>query len=261
MTGRDFTLSDIHLAIDGELAADDRPDFERWLEANPDIKALAARFQRDRAALAGALAPVLDEPVPPRLAAAVSGEARPQRPWLKVLRAAAAAAVLLAVGAAGGYWAGMPRPDGETLEERIVGDAIVAHAMYAAEKLHMVEVGVDQEAHLLGWLSKRVGTTLVAADFSTEGFSLIGGRLLPLAELPAAQLMYQDQSGNRVSLYVIVDKNGEDTGFRRYAERNAVALYWVDRGYCYAVTGAASEDTLAAIAKAAYRQLLDRSST
>ena len=78
--------------------------------------------------------------------------------------------------------------------------------MYAAEKLHVVEVGADQKDHLVGWLSKRVGTTLVAADFTAEGFELVGGRLLPLAERPAAQFMYQDQSGNRVSLYVTGDE-------------------------------------------------------
>ena len=138
------------------------------------------------------------------------------------------------VGAAAGYGLGaaiLPKP---RLEDQIVGDAIVAHTMYAAEKLHVVEVGADQKDHLVGWLSKRVGTSLVAADFTVEGFDLVGGRLLPLAERPSAQFMYQDQSGNRVSLYVTGDKDGAETGFRRYAEDGALALYWVDKGYCYA---------------------------
>ena len=67
MSRRDFTLNDIHLALDGELSADDRADFEHWLDAHPDMKALKARYERDRATLAAALAPVLDEPVPARL--------------------------------------------------------------------------------------------------------------------------------------------------------------------------------------------------
>ena len=57
------------------------------------------------------------------------------------------------------------------------------------------------------------------------------------------------------------DKDGAETGFRRYAEDGALALYWVDKGYCYAVTGAVGEDKLSAIANSAYRQLLDRSAT
>lgn len=257
MTRRDFTVNDIHLALDGELSADERADFERWLELHPEMQVLSDRFAQDRATLVGALGTVLEEPVPARLTKIATGEQRPRRSWGVIVRSAAAAAVLLAIGAGGGYGIGVSGLPGETLEERIVGDAIVAHRMYSAEKLHVVEVGADQQDHLIGWLSKRVGTQLVAADFSAQGFQLVGGRLLPLAELPSAQLMYQDQSGNRVSLYIIIDKDGADTGFRRYAEGGLSALYWVEKGYCYAVTGAASDDTLTAIANAAYRQLLD----
>jgi anti-sigma factor RsiW len=259
MSRRDFSLNDIHLALDGELPADDRPDFEHWLDAHPDMKALSTRYERDRATLAVALAPVLEEPVPARLEKLVTGEMRPRRSWAQYIRYAAAAAVLLVAGGAAGYGIGVTNSPETNLEDQIVGDAIVAHTMYAAEKLHVVEVGADQKDHLVGWLSKRVGTKLVAADFSPEGFELVGGRLLPLAERPAAQFMYQDQSGNRVSLYVTTDDQGKETGFRRYAEDGALALYWVDKGYCYAVTGAVSEDKLSAIADAAYRQLLDRS--
>ena len=261
MSRRDFSLNDIHLALDGELSADERADFEHWLDAHPDMKALSARFERDRATLAAALTPMLDEPVPARLAKLVSGEIRPRRSWTQYVRYAAAAAVLLVAGAAAGYGIGVRQSPEDNLEDQIVGDAIVAHTMYAAEKLHVVEVGADQKDHLVGWLSKRVGTKLVAVDFSPEGFDLVGGRLLPLAERPAAQFMYQDQSGNRVSLYVTTDDQGEETGFRRYAEDGALALYWVDKGYCYAVTGAVGEDKLSAIAQAAYRQLLDRNGT
>ena len=56
MSGRDFSLNDIHLALDGELSADDRADFEHWLDAHPDMKALSVRYERDRETLAAALA-------------------------------------------------------------------------------------------------------------------------------------------------------------------------------------------------------------
>lgn len=260
MRRRDFTLNDIHMALDGELPADDHADFEHWLVAHADMKALKIRFERDRSLLVAALAPVLEESVPPRLEKLASGERRPRVSWM-ILARSAAAAVIFAAGGMAGYGLGVTNPAKPRLEDQIVGDAIVAHTMYAAEKLHVVEVGADQKDHLVGWLSKRVGTPLVLADFTVEGFDLVGGRLLPLAERPAAQFMYQDQSGNRVSLYVTTDKDGAETGFRRYAENGALALYWVDKGYCYAVTGAVPEDKLSAIANAAYRQLLDRSAS
>ena len=59
MSRRDFTLNDIHLALDGELPADDRADFEHWLDAHADMKALKGRYERDRAVLLAALAVAL----------------------------------------------------------------------------------------------------------------------------------------------------------------------------------------------------------
>ena len=49
MTRRDFSIRDIHMALDGELPADEREDFAHWLETNPEMKALNARFAADRA--------------------------------------------------------------------------------------------------------------------------------------------------------------------------------------------------------------------
>ena len=96
--------------------------------------------------------------------------------------------------------------------------------MYSAEKVHVVEVGADQKDHLVGWLSKRVGTPLVAPDLSAEGFQLVGGRLLPAAEKPAAQFMYQDRAGTRISLYVTPDTGKAETGFQLYEEDGARAF-------------------------------------
>ena len=130
--------------------------------------------------------------------------------------------------------------------------------MYAAEKLHVVEVGADQKDHLVGWLSKRVGTPLVAPDLTAEGFSLVGGRLLPASGKPAAQFMYQDRSGTRISLYVTRDAVNEETGFRLYEEDGPPRLLLARRrfllcgGRCRA-----AKIPLLSIANAAYRQLLE----
>ena len=45
MSRRDFSLNDIHLALDGELSADERADFEHWLDAHPDMKALCGALR------------------------------------------------------------------------------------------------------------------------------------------------------------------------------------------------------------------------
>jgi anti-sigma factor RsiW len=72
--------------------------------------------------------------------------------------------------------------------------------------------------------------------------------------------MYQDPTGNRVSLYVTRDEKKRDTGYRLAEERGARTLYWLDGGYGCALTGTLPEKTLTELANAAYDQLVQSSS-
>ena len=259
MSVRDFTEQDIHLALDGELPAEEAGAYAAWLDANPDMKARAVRFEADRDRLRAAVAGVLEEPIPARLVAAVSDEAMRPRTRPNYWRAAAAAAVLLLAGGLGGYAVGsgvLRGGPGDAAEQAFVARAIEAHVLYAAEKLHVVEVGADQSDHLIGWLSKRVGLDLVAPDFTSEGLRFLGGRLLPAGENKAAQFMYEDDAGNRVSLYITADKGAADTGFRLAQEDGAAAYYWLDDGYGCAISGTVAPQRLLAVANIAYKQLL-----
>jgi anti-sigma factor RsiW len=255
MTTRGYSDRDIHLALDGELPADDRQGFDRWLEAHPDMRALAQRFTEDREQLKAELDSILDEQVPERLSRIIAARDGMPAHRNRIWRYAAAAA-LLAVGGVAGYFAA-PRLNANTPALIQMADsAIDAHNIYSNEKLHVVEVGADQRDHLQGWLSKRVGVKLIAPDLKNQGFELIGGRLLPSGKKTAAQFMYQDATGNRVSLYVTRDETGADTGYRMLEENGSRAIYWLDGGYGCAVAGAAPEKLLSAIADATYSQLL-----
>ncbi|TPK77034.1 anti-sigma factor [Mesorhizobium sp. B2-4-12] len=258
MIRRDFSERDIHMALDGELPADERVTYEAWLEANPEMKARSARFTADREALRAALAGVLDEAVPVRLRKVVLGEtpvkaeAPRSRWWL-----GAAAAVLLAAGGIGGYVAGIGGIGQEDpAEDRLAEQAIAAHVIYAAEKRHAVEVPASDKDHLQTWLSNRVGLKLVAPDLTANGFQLIGGRLLPAGESKAAMLLYEDDKGERISLFVTAESAENATGTYASAQAGPQAIYWLDKGYGCAVVGSLPRDQLAVVAKSAYGQLL-----
>lgn len=253
----EFTERDIHLALDGELPAERLNDFGAWLEANPDMKIKAARFDADRQRLQSALGPVAYEAVPGKLTEAILGNGSDLLGMSSWWRGAIAAGLIVAA-AAGGYAVGVTGgPAGiARASDPVAERAVAAHRIYSAEKLHVVEVGADQKDHLIGWLSKRVGTTLQVPDLAPEGFSLVGGRLLPSGEKVAAQFMYQDYSGNRISLYVTQTAGSDETGFRLFENADARAFYWLDGGFGYAIAGAVPEATMEAVARAAYRQLL-----
>lgn len=258
MIRRDFSERDIHMALDGELPADERTAYDAWLDANPEMKARSTRFSADRAALQAAFAGVLDETVPVRLRKVVLGEtpvkaaASRSRWWLS-----AAAAVLLVAGGLSGYLAGI---DGlgqeDPAEDRLAEQAIAAHVIYAAEKRHAVEVPASDKDHLQTWLSNRVGLKLVAPDLTANGFQLVGGRLLPAGESKAAMLLYEDDKGERISLFVTTESTENAKGTYMAAQDGPQAVYWLDKGYGCAVVGSLPREQLAVVAKSAYGQLL-----
>jgi anti-sigma factor RsiW len=234
------------------MPAEERAGFERWLEAHPDMKARWARFEADQQRLRETLEPVLYEKLPPALAGVKGASEGAGRPvWWR----AAAAAALLAIGGLGGYVLGAGNPFTQSEVARIGGWAIDAHLVYAAEKRHVVEVGADEKDHLVGWLSNRLGTELVAPDFSSQGYHLIGGRLLPAGERMAAQFMYERADGDRISLYITRDPANREKEVTLRREDDGCAFYWLGNGYGFAVAGTSSEDTLLALANETQRQL------
>ena len=73
----------------------------------------------------------------------------------------------------------------------------------------------------------------------------MGGRLLPDQEgLPAAQFMYEDSSGRRLTLYVRKETGLNNTSFRFYERDGFGSFYWIDRPLAYALSGRLSRDEL-----------------
>jgi anti-sigma factor RsiW len=257
MSQRDFAERDIHMALDGELPEEERADFQSWLDANPEMKARSLRFEADRARLRNTFAGILNEPVPDAMTRLVTGEARRLSTGAPRWRMAAAAAILLVLGAGGGYLAGVGGLGLEAqAEDELAEEAIAAHTIYAAEQRHAVEVGADDKDHLLGWLSNRLGLTLIAPDLVAEGFELVGGRLLPAGQTTAALLLYEDAKGNRISIYVTPEGEEKAKGIYTHETGGASAVYWLDKGWGCAVVGTLPKQELLDVGRKAYRQLL-----
>src|SRR6185369_7267622 len=105
--------------------------------------------------------------------------------------------------------------------------AAIAHAVYAPEVRHPVEVGADEEEHLLRWLSKRLGTELKCPSLTAYGFELVGGRLLSGPNGPVAHFMFQDAKGTRLTLYVSGQRSdSRETAFRFSQEDRVSVFYW-----------------------------------
>lgn len=241
---------DFHGYVDGALSAAERARVEAWLADNPADAAQVRQWQQQRLQLQQAFQPVLSEAVPERLLRL----AEQREPWAWGRMAAALAG--LAVGVAVGY--GLPRSAGESSSASVAlaRPAALAHVVYSPEVRHPVEVGAEQVAHLVQWLSKRLGTSLQAPHLQTAGFQLLGGRLLPDQGKAAAQFMYQDAAGRRVTLYVRkAVKGNQETAFRFAREEGLSVFYWVEGEAGYALSGDLPKDDLLKLAELSYRQL------
>jgi anti-sigma factor RsiW len=134
--------------------------------------------------------------------------------------------------------------------------AAIAHVVYTPEVLHPVEVGAAQEAHLVKWLSKRLGADVKAPQLGAVGYELVGGRLLPSNSGPAAQFMYQDARGQRLTLYVRTDAQEQHETAFRYAQEGKVGVfYWLDGSLGYALSGELERQQLLRVAEAVYHGL------
>lgn len=236
--------------VDGRLDGAQRQEIEAYLAANPAEAERLAAYGAQNQALHALYDPVLDEPVPEAMGRP------PGTPWQEsVFRWAAAVALILA-GGAGGWWLhGIEENRNPEMAELAEG-AAVAYAVFSPEVRHPVEVTADNEAHLVKWLSKRLGASLRAPDLLNQGYGLVGGRLLSGRSGPAALFVYEDRGGERLTVYVRRSETASgETAFRFAAKDQIGVFYWIDGPLGYAIAGEVSRPRLLEVANAIYRQL------
>ena len=250
MTKPHISEADLHAYLDRELAAAQRADVESRVASDAQAAEKLAAYSRINDALRAQYDPVLDEPVPPRLTAR---REKQRRPLLKYV----AAVAWFALGATAGWQMhGFQSREDRAAPPSWAKRAVVAHVVYSPEVRHPVEVGADQEPHLVAWLSKRLGTPLRIPQLGVIGYSLVGGRLLPGEQGPAAQFMYEDAQGQRLTLYVRSNReHTRETAFRFARDGNVRTFYWIDRGLGLALSGELEKDELLNVATAVYKQL------
>ena len=255
--GRPVEEDDLHARIDGQLPRERTEDVEAYLAAHPEEEARFSQYAQQRQELRTAFAAQASGPIPNRLRVAhlLAQQRRRGRGRLAQI---AAALCLIVLGGIGGWAArdltGPPSSSSPgAVASMITADAIAAYRTFSVEVRHPVEVDAGQEAHLVQWLSKRLGRQLVVPDLAAAGFRLMGGRLLPAEDGPAAQFMYENGNGERLTLYLRTGVGGE-TAFRYHEEGGIGAFYWSDEGFGYAIAAKADRELLLRIAEIVYQQ-------
>lgn len=236
----------LHAYVDRQLTPQERAEVEVMLASDAASAEKVAVYRKQNEMLHALFDPTLSETPPPALYA---------RPATSSPLRYAAMLGMLALGLSLGYGLrGMLASAPAQLAW--YQEAAFAHVAFVPEVLHPVEVSAAQETHLVNWLSKRLGAKVRAPHLQQAGFELIGGRLLPADALPAAQFMYQDSRGQRLTLYVKREQKADtETAFRYATEDGVSVFYWVDRDFGYALSGELPKADLLRVAEIVYRQL------
>ncbi|MDR3410293.1 MAG: anti-sigma factor [Formivibrio sp.] len=221
--------------IDGELSDSERDALMGRLAQEPASVERMAHYRAQHAALK-ALFP-LPADVPSLFIQ------RRTSWWSLGLTAGATLAAGLAVGAIVTYGAlgiGTGQP-------AFVHSADLAYAVYTPEQNHPVEMSGADSAQLQHWLSKRLDRSLTIPSLSEYGYTLLGGRLLPGNSGPAALFMYQNKTGQRLTLYIAAYDKG-NLNPHSSGTANLRTIYWANQGMGYAFSGQENESQLHEIA-------------
>jgi anti-sigma factor RsiW len=171
----------------------------------------------------------------------------------------AAAVVAFLLGGTAGWFARDASFVAPSRLDAFTTEALSAHRLYIAEVRHPIEVKAGEQ-HLVPWLSRRVGTTLRAPDLESFGLKLLGGRLLPGLQGPAALFMYEGANGERFTLYSSSQRQPQSS-FRYTVVDKFAAIHWVESDIGFVISGPADRERLGKIAEAAYEQMEARTPT
>ena len=256
---RKFSERDFHAYIDGELDRETQHEVEVWLDANPEDKALVENWKLQGDLLRQHFDPVLQEPMSGQLDAELKNRSAKNqiRQWSRI----AASLLIFLAGGAGGWMISqysLNNPEQTSQEasaqkwQALATQAVSAHAVFVPDRGRPVEVRAKQEGESLRWISKRFGRKLLTPDLTAFGWTIIGGRVLPIEGKAGAQFMYQNADGRRLTVFLGDNPDKKEVDYRFWQKGNIGCYYWYEPEFGVAVATEGERDEIRKISEKVY---------
>lgn len=233
---------------DGQLDPVRAADVERRLARDPEARRYVEDIRRQNEAVRRTFDAVPAEPMPMRLLEAVKKDRRPvAREGVRKLVPLAAS---LFVGIAAGWTINGATVGVSTAEADLRGRTLAAFDVYAAEPNRPVEIAADGTGEMETWFSNRLDMRFSLPRLGDLGFQPIGGRLMIGSKGPAAMLMYENDEGERIVVYVRNDMPPQTRAAPAFTEKDGVGvMYWADGTRGFGVSARMDRERLSAIAQ------------
>lgn len=254
MTGRPITEDDLHAFVDDALDAARRAQVADYLDQHADVAQRVSDYHRQRGQLRSAFSAIAQEPVPADLNLEHLIE-RQRRPRWAALPTAAAAVLLIALGAAGGWLSHTqlrPTPVGI---EALAQEAADSYEVHAPDRVRPVELRANDRTELVRWASQRLGRAVTVPDLSGSEYRFMGGRLVATAHGPAVLFMYDDDRGTRIVMLSRPMAIDRDTPMELHSRGTVTGYTWANRGVGYSLVGPVAAKLLHPIADEVRRQV------
>ncbi len=251
---RPITEEDLHAYVDQALDCQRLAEVEAYLARFPEVARRIQGYRDQRETLRRALDPVACEPIPPQLSLArlIENRRRPMPfPW----RSIAAAILLLAVGAGGGWsLRGMAQPPLAGIAA-LAQEAADSYQVFVADRSRPVEIRAAESTELVGWIAQRLNCRIAVPDLAASGYRFMGGRLVATAHGAAGLFMYDDDRGSRLVMLVRPMAAERDTPMAQQSRGAVKGFAWADRGIGYSLMGSLSPEILHPLADEIRRQV------
>lgn len=259
----DIQEDDLHAYVDNQLSEEKRLAVEALMRNDPNIAAQIHQWQLQNTAISEYFDKESFDDIPEKLnlnkiknnenLLHISKKKPQVQRWFYAM----AASVFLMIGSGVSGW--FAHSIFEPVQPNVptfANMAISAYEVFSVEVLHPVEVGAEKKEHLVKWLSKRIDHPIKMPELENYGYKLLGGRLLSMQKgRAAAQFMYENQQGKRITLLVSKSPVYKDHAFLFKNENSVNSYYWMDSNVAYSVSGEMAQKNLHNLSQGIYQQI------